>query len=66
MKLRKLHKKNVEELNFDLLNLLHTQINVRMQIRMGQVNQTHLLKEIRRNIARIKTYLSNKTRSYDV
>ena len=52
MKAKELREKSVEELNTELLNLLREQFNLRMQLAGGQLNQTHMLKQVRRNIAR--------------
>lgn len=61
MKAQELAKKSVEELNTELLNLLREQFNLRMQLANGQLQQTHLLKQVRRNVARVKTLLTEKT-----
>lgn len=60
MKAQELREKGVEELNTELLNLLREQFNLRMQVASGQLQQTHLLKQVRRNVARVKTLLSEK------
>lgn len=60
MKAQEGPKKSSEELNTKLLNLLREQFNLRMQVSGGQLQQTHLLKQVRRNIARIKTLLTEK------
>ena len=60
MKAKELREKSVEELNTELLNLLRDQFNLRMQLAGGQLQQTHLLKQVRRNIARVKTLLTEK------
>jgi len=60
MKAKELREKSVEELNTELLNLLREQFNLRMQLAGGQLQQTHLLKQVRRNIARVKTLLTEK------
>ncbi|MDF7666729.1 50S ribosomal protein L29 [Orbaceae bacterium ESL0727] len=60
MKAKELREKNVEELNAELLNLLREQFNLRMQLTGGQLTQTHMLKQVRRNIARVKTLLTEK------
>ncbi|MDU2307475.1 MAG: 50S ribosomal protein L29, partial [Klebsiella sp.] len=52
--------KSVEELNAELLNLLREQFNLRMQAASGQLQQTHLLKQVRRDVARVKTLLTQK------
>ena len=55
MKASELKDKTVEELQAELLGLLREQFNLRMQQSSGQLAQTHLLREVRRNIARGKT-----------
>lgn len=60
MKASELNAKSVEELNQELLGLLREQFNLRMQAATGQLNQTHLLKQVRRNIARVKTVINQK------
>ena len=60
MKAQELREKSVEELNEELLNLLREQFNLRMQAATGQLEQTHNLKAVRRNIARVKTVLTEK------
>ncbi|MCE0556551.1 MULTISPECIES: 50S ribosomal protein L29 [Motilimonas] len=60
MKASELKTKSVEELNAELLSLLREQFNLRMQASTGQLAQTHLQKEVRRNIARVKTLLTQK------
>jgi large subunit ribosomal protein L29 len=60
MKATELNEKTVEELNSELLGLLREQFNLRMQHASGQLAQTHMLKEVRRNIARVKTVITQK------
>lgn len=60
MKAKELREKSVEELNAELLNLLREQFNLRMQGASGQLQQTHLLKQVRRDVARVKTLLTQK------
>ncbi|GAA5218802.1 50S ribosomal protein L29 [Corallincola platygyrae] len=60
MNASELREKSVEELNAELLNLLREQFNLRMQKSTGQLSQTHLLKNVRRDIARVKTVLKQK------
>lgn len=52
MKAKELREKSVEELNTELLNLLREQFNLRMQAASGQLQQSHLLKQVRRDVAR--------------
>ncbi|CAM5188212.1 50S ribosomal protein L29 [Alishewanella longhuensis] len=60
MKASELKAKSVEELNAELLGLLREQFNLRMQAATGQLAQSHLLKQVRRDIARVKTILTQK------
>lgn len=60
MNVQELNAKSVEELNKELLSQLEEQFKLRMQKTTGQLNQTHLLKQSRRDIARIKTVLRQK------
>ncbi|MDC8832059.1 50S ribosomal protein L29 [Alteromonas gilva] len=60
MKAAELKEKSVEELNAELLNLLREQFNLRMQHSTGQLEKSDQLKKVRRNIARVKTILTQK------
>ena len=60
MNAKELNEKSVDELNEELLKQLKEQFKLRMQKSTGQLNETHLLKQTRRNIARIKTVLGQK------
>lgn len=60
MKAAELRNKSVEELKKELLDLLKQQFNLRMRKATGQLNQTHLMKQVRRDIARVKTVLTEK------
>jgi len=60
MKASELRDKSVEELNTQLLELLREQFKLRMQKSTGQLSQTHQLKLVRRDIARVKTILTAK------
>lgn len=62
MKASELREKSVEELNQELISQLEAQFKLRMQASTGQLNQSHLLKQTRRAIARIKTVLESKQR----
>ena len=46
-----------EELQEELLRLVKEHFNLRMQRASGQLGQTHLLVETRRDIARVKTVM---------
>lgn len=60
MKAAELREKSVEDLNKELLTLLREQFNLRMQKTSGQLSQNHLLNQVRKDIARVKTVLSQK------
>jgi len=60
MNASELRKKNQAELNEELLDLLREQFNLRMQRASGQLSKGHLLRNVRRNIARVKTVLNEK------
>ena len=63
MKANDLRNKSVEDLNNDLLQLRKDQLKFRMQQSTGQLGQSHLIREARRDIARIKTVLNEKAGS---
>lgn len=52
---------SVEALNEEQLALLKEQFNLRIQRATGQLKKSHRMKEIRRNIARIKTILTENS-----
>lgn len=60
MKAKELQEKSAVELQQNLIELLKEQFTLRMQKATGQLTQTHLLPEVRRNIARVKTVLNDK------
>ncbi len=60
MKATELREKSVDELNAELLTLREGQFKLNMQKSTGQLGQTHLLKQTRKDIARVKTVLSEK------
>jgi large subunit ribosomal protein L29 len=60
MKASELREKTREELTEALHDLLKEQFNLRMQRGTGQFSRPHLMKDVRRNIARIKTVISEK------
>jgi large subunit ribosomal protein L29 len=49
-----------DQLGDQLLNLKKEQFNLRFQAATGQVEKTHRVGEIRKDIARIKTVLHSK------
>lgn len=60
MKAKELREKSVQQLNEQLLGLLRDQFNLRMQKATGQLGQSHLLKQVKRDIARVKTVLNQQ------
>jgi len=60
MKASELREKSVEELNGVLLDQLKEQFKLRLQASTGQLTQSHLLTQASKDIARIKTALSQK------
>lgn len=63
MKAVELKEKSVQELNDLKLDLLKEQFNLRMQKGTGQLAKNHLLKNVRREIARINTVITQKNSS---
>ncbi len=60
MKASDLREKTPEELQEELLKVRKDQFGLRMQKASGQLGQSHLLNETRRDIARIKTIMAEK------
>ena len=58
MKASELKNKNNEELNKMLLELRREQFNLRMQKGTGQLSKPSEVKRVRRDIARIKTFMN--------
>ena len=55
-----LREKSPAELQAELMRLRKEQFSLRMQNASGQLGQMHLLKETRRDIARVKTIMQEK------
>ena len=60
MKVTELKENTASELKVELLRLRKEQFGLRMQKASGQLGQTHMMKEMRRDIARVKTVLEEK------
>ena len=58
MSLKELREKSIDELREELLSLRQTQLKLTMQKTSGQLEQTHQIRQARRDVARIKTLLS--------
>ena len=61
MKSSKFKAKTAEELEKELVSLTKDQFGLRMQQSTGQLTQSHLLKQVKKDIARVKTVLREKT-----
>ncbi len=57
MDIKEIRQKSSAELKGHLLDLRREQFNLRMQKGTGQLTQTHQLKAVRREIARVKSVL---------
>ncbi len=60
MSASELREKSPQELREELLRLRKEQFHLRMQKASGQLGQSHLLTETRREIARVKTVMQEK------
>jgi large subunit ribosomal protein L29 len=60
MKASEIREKSVEEMTQELEALHKEQFNLRMQNTTGQLTRNSELKRVRRDIARIKTVLTEK------
>jgi len=58
MKATELKEKSVEELKEELVSLKKEQFNLRFQQASGQLENTARRRQVRRDIARIKTVMS--------
>jgi large subunit ribosomal protein L29 len=61
MNVNEMKSKSVVELNDELNSLLQEQFNLRMQKGTGQLGNMHELRRVRRDIARIKTIMTQKS-----
>ncbi|MEJ2316060.1 MAG: 50S ribosomal protein L29 [Gammaproteobacteria bacterium] len=60
MKVSDLRNKSTAELQETLHELLQEQFNLRMQQGTGQLARPHLMQEVRKNIARVKTLMNEQ------
>jgi len=63
MKASELREKSQEELRETLHDLLKEQFNLRMQQGTGQMARHHVIRQVRRNIARVKTVMNEKQKA---
>jgi large subunit ribosomal protein L29 len=61
MNVGEMKSKTVVELHDALNGLLQEQFSLRMQKGMGQMTDTNELRRVRRDIARVKTIMTEKT-----
>jgi len=61
MNVNEMKGKTVVELNDELKNLLQEQFNLRMQKGTGQMTNVNELRRVRRDIARVKTIMTQKS-----
>ena len=60
MKAQEFREKETANLQEELIRLRKEQFALRMQFASGQMGQVHLMKEVRRDIARVKTVMKEK------
>ncbi len=60
MKAQDVRAKSVDQLKDELVKLKKEQFNLRFQSATGQLEKTARVKEVRRDIARVKTILRQK------
>ncbi len=63
MKASELREKSQEELQQTLHELLKEQFNLRMQRGTGQLARHHQVRQVRRDIARVKTVMNEKRKA---
>jgi len=61
MKASELRGKNGDELQKELEGLLRAQFGLRMQLATQQLSNTSQLKKVKRDIARVRTIMKEKT-----
>jgi large subunit ribosomal protein L29 len=65
MKAAELRTKSQDELQQELNSLLKAQFNLRMQKATQQLTNTSQLGKVRRDIARVRTLMAQKTKGQD-
>ncbi|NIM28519.1 MAG: 50S ribosomal protein L29 [Gammaproteobacteria bacterium] len=63
MDAKELRAKSDEELRRELMDLSREAFNLRMQQGTGQLSRPNQVKDVRRNIARVKTILNERRRA---
>ena len=64
MNAAELRDKQTEELFEELLKLRKEQFGLRMQDASGQLGQYHLIKQVKKDIARVKTVIVEKQNQF--
>ena len=62
MDVKELRNQSPADLAAELVALRREQFNLRLQVATGQSMKTHRVREVRRDIARVKTILNQKGR----
>jgi len=62
MKATELRNKSVDELNGELIELRRAQFSLRMQLATQQLNKVDQVGKVRRDIARVRTVLAEKSK----
>jgi large subunit ribosomal protein L29 len=62
MKATELRSKSVDELNGELIELRRAQFSLRMQLATQQLNKVDQVGKVRRDIARVRTVLAEKSK----
>ena len=65
MKASELRKKQLHELNRELISLLKAHFGLRMQLATQQLSNTRQLRVIKQDIARVKTVITQKLNNND-
>jgi large subunit ribosomal protein L29 len=63
MNLKDMRAKSAEDLNKELLALRRSQFSLRMQIATQQLSKTSELQRVKREVAQIKTILTEKAKA---
>ena len=63
MKATELRAKSVDELNAELIKLRRAQFSMRMQLATQQLNKVDQIRKVRRDVARVRTVLAEKSKS---
>ena len=65
MKVNELKNKDISELNKELFSLLKAQFGLRMQLATQQLSNPKQLNDKKKDIARVKTIITQKIKNHD-